>query len=169
MKQPEVWQRGPVAGVPPLLQPVAHAILQANEEIKALAVGLPPALVWQQPAGMASPAFHIQHITGVLERLFTYAKGEPLTNEQLLSLSQEGKTNENIGIEYLLKRLDDQITESIVQLRETDENKLLEVRGIGRKQIPTTVLGLLFHAAEHTMRHTGQLLVTVKVLLANNG
>jgi uncharacterized damage-inducible protein DinB len=25
-------------------------------------------------------------------------------------------------------------------------------------------LGLLFHAAEHTQRHTGQLLVTVKVI-----
>jgi len=40
----------------------------------------------------------------------------------------------------------------------------LEARGIGRKRIPTNVLGLLFHAAEHTQRHTGQLYVTVKML-----
>jgi uncharacterized damage-inducible protein DinB len=41
------------------------------------------------------------------------------------------------------------------------------VRFVGRAKLPSTVLGLLVHAAEHTMRHTGQLLVTVQVLRAD--
>jgi len=168
LRQPEVWQRGPIEGVPPLLQPVAHALLQAQEEIHAVLAGLPKPLLWQRPAGMASSAFHIQHITGLLDRLFTYARGESLTKEQLLELSLEGKEQENIELGGLLMKLDDQIERAIFQIRETDENKLLEVRGIGRKLIPTNVLGLLFHAAEHTMRHTGQLLVTVIVLKAHS-
>ena len=32
----EVWLRGPLADVPDLLQPVAHALLQAQEEITSL-------------------------------------------------------------------------------------------------------------------------------------
>ena len=165
-QQPEVWQRGPVAGVPPLLQPVAHALLQAQEEIHAIFAGLPAGLLWQQPAGLASPAFHVQHITGVLDRLFTYSRNEALTTEQLQALKLEGNLNNNLTTEILLQGLDVQIKKSIVQLMETDAAKLLEPRGIGRKQIPTTTLGLLFHSAEHTMRHTGQLLVTVSVLKA---
>ena len=40
----------------------------------------------------------------------------------------------------------------------------MEVREVGRDRIPSTVGGLIFHAAEHTQRHLGQLLVTVRVL-----
>jgi len=166
-QQPEVWQRGPVNGVSPLLQPVAHALLQAQEEINALLVDFSPSLLWQQPAGLACPAFHVQHITGVLDRLFTYAKGEALTQQQLQALSLEGKYNENIGIGDVLTALNVQIKKAIFQLQSTDTNTILDARGIGRKQIPTNVLGLLFHAAEHTMRHTGQLLVTVNILNAH--
>jgi uncharacterized damage-inducible protein DinB len=50
------------------------------------------------------------------------------------------------------------------QLRDTDETTLTDYRPIGRKKLPSTVMGLLFHAAEHTMRHVGQLLVTVKII-----
>jgi hypothetical protein len=32
--QGEVWQRGPINGVPGLLQPVAHALLQVVEDNK---------------------------------------------------------------------------------------------------------------------------------------
>ena len=78
MEQSEVWQRGPIADVPALLQPVAHALLQAEEEITEIIKDMPAETIWQQPAGVASIAFHVQHITGVLDRLFTYAKGEAL-------------------------------------------------------------------------------------------
>lgn len=166
-KLPEVWQRGPVAGVPAVVQPVAHALLQAEEEIKALIKDFPDALLYETPAGLASPAFHLQHLTGVLDRLFTYARGEMLNDEQLNYLSQEGKLAKiPYTAEDLIAAFSTQVSKAIAQLRGTDEANLTDFRGVGRAQIPSTVIGLLVHAAEHTMRHTGQLFVTVKILKA---
>jgi uncharacterized damage-inducible protein DinB len=161
--KPEFWQCGPVEGIPPLLQPVAHALLQAREEVDELMVDFPDELLWEQVAGMASPGFHLQHLSGVLERLFTYAKGEQLNHEQLEYLAGEGKDRSKTVTE-LVTVFDHQVNKALQQLTETDEQTLIEFRGVGRKQMPSTVIGLLVHAAEHTMRHTGQLLVTVKVL-----
>jgi hypothetical protein len=41
---------------------------------------------------------------------------------------------------------------------------LLEERAVGRARLPATVLGLLFHGAEHTTRHVGQLVTTLKMV-----
>src|SRR5579884_2421562 len=79
---PEVWLRGPLPDIPSLLQPVAHAILQAQEEVSAEMKDFPEKLLWERPAGVASVGFHLQHLTGVLDRLFTYASGESLNEEQ---------------------------------------------------------------------------------------
>jgi uncharacterized damage-inducible protein DinB len=59
-----------------------------------------------------------------------------------------------------------QVATAIEQLRRTDINTLADKRGVGRKQIPSTVIGLLFHAAEHVQRHVGQLIVTARILKA---
>lgn len=166
IKQPEYWMRGPVENVPALLQPVAHALLQARDEVNEMMQGFPPHLLWQKAAGLASPAFHLQHLSGVIDRLFTYAKAEQLSPQQLNELSAEGKEDSNIDIENLLLRFNYQVAEALAQLTKTDEKTLTDFRGVGRRQLPSTVMGLLFHAAEHTMRHTGQLLVTVKGLKA---
>lgn len=167
-KLPEVWLRGPLAGVPALLQPVAHALLQAREEILEMMKDLPEALLWEQPAGVASVGFHLQHLSGVLDRLFTYAGGQALSPAQLQYLAAEGKTEQNISLQTLVDAFDAQVTQALEQLKTLEAEKLTEIRTVGRKQLPSTVLGLLFHAAEHTMRHTGQLLVTVKVLTTRN-
>ena len=161
---PEYWQRGPVEGIPPLLQPVAHALLQANAEIQDSVKDFPTEKLWQQPAGLASAGFHLQHIAGVLDRLFTYSKGEALTAQQLDYLSSEGKENKAISTPDLATALQQQTDAAISYLKTVDETTLTQTRYVGRKQIPSTVIGLLFHAAEHTMRHTGQLLVTARVL-----
>jgi hypothetical protein len=164
---PEVWLRGPIDGIPPLLQPVAHTLLQAREEVEQLMNGFPEIFLWVKPAGMACPAFHIQHMAGVINRQFTYARGELLTQEQLATLSVEGREPENSpSIDDLFKRFSQQVDDALKQLSATDEQTLTEVRGVGRAQIPSTVLGLYMHAAEHVMRHVGQLLVTVKILNA---
>jgi uncharacterized damage-inducible protein DinB len=138
--------------------------LQAKEEIHELMKDFPDALLWQRPAGVASPGFHLKHITGVLDRLFTYAAGKPLTLKQLEYLKAETAEAEDITVTSLLKNLDAQMASSLEALKAIDETTLTEPRGVGRQQLPSTVLGLLFHAAEHTMRHTGQLVVTVKIL-----
>ena len=156
--------RGPVENIPALLQPVAHALLQAKEEVTAIVSLLPEDKLWHKVAGMASPAFHLQHLTGVLDRLFTYAKAASLSEEQLAYLAEEGKETSGVNKDQLLQAFTKQIDTALQQLSITDEQTLTNFRGVGRKQLPSTVMGLLFHAAEHTMRHTGQLLVTVNVL-----
>ena len=164
---PEVWLRGPLPDVPPLLQPVAHALLQAREEVMAQMESFPEHLLWKQPAEVASPGFHLQHMTGVLDRLFTYAKGQSLTDDQLSALAAEGYGNQDIKLADLLQRFSRQVDLSIRQLESTVDSELTQIRKVGRKKMNSTVLGLYFHAAEHTMRHNGQLLVTVRFLLAD--
>ena len=165
LNKPEVWQRGPVEGVPALLQPVAHALLQAREEVEHLMEGFPDQLLWESPANMASPAFHLEHMRGVLDRLFTYARAEALNDDQLNYLRSEGKQYLDDEVcKKMVAAFGKQVDNAIEQLKHTAPDTLTDGRGLGRAQIPTTVIGLLFHAAEHVMRHTGQLLVTVKVL-----
>jgi hypothetical protein len=164
-KLPEVWLRGPLDDVPALLQPVAHALLQAREELNELMADFPEKLLWEKLAGVASPAFHLQHLTGVLNRLFTYAKGEGLSAAQLNYLAAEGEPGEyEITVVDLIKAFNTEVDNAIDKLKATDETILTEWRGVGRGQLPSTVIGLYTHSAEHTMRHLGQLLVTVRVL-----
>ena len=163
---PEVWLRGAIKNIPALLQPVAHALLQSREEINKLMQNFPAEKLWEKPAGVASVGFHLQHLSGVIDRLFTYAKGESLTEQQLNYLYNEGRQAENISLQKLLENFDIQIDAALKQLSQTKEETLTDYKSVGRKKLPSTVIGLLFHAAEHTMRHTGQLLVTAKFLSA---
>ena len=162
---PEVWLRGALPQITVLLQPVAHALLQAREEITVLMAKFPEELLWNKPAGLASPGFHLQHLTGVLDRLFTYARAEVLNEAQLNYLANEGKVLiDGLNREALVKQFAIQVDLALTQLQQTNENTLTQIRGVGRAQVPSTVIGLYTHAAEHTMRHLGQLLVTVEVL-----
>lgn len=164
-KKYEVWLRGPVNNIPALLQPVAHALLQAGEEVNALMEDFPEALLWEKPAGVASPGFHLQHMKGVIDRLLTYARGEMLNAEQLQYLKQEEQPpSPSCKTIELAEQFNLQVSKALAQLSATDEAALTAARGVGRAQLPSTVLGLLVHAAEHTQRHLGQLLVTVRVL-----
>jgi uncharacterized damage-inducible protein DinB len=166
--KPEVWLRGPVPGVPPLLQPIAHALLQAREETEALLHGFPDSLLWTRPGGVASVGFHLQHLRGVLDRLFAYARGEALTQAQLQALAGEGQPpTSDASAQRLFQAFSEQVDRAVDQLRATDERSLVEFRGVGRRQLPSTVLGLLVHAAEHTQRHVGQMLVTARVQQAS--
>lgn len=163
-KAPEVWLRGPIQDIPPILQPVAHALLQVREEINTLISGFPNTHLWIKPKGMASVGFHLQHLSGVLDRLFTYAQGKALSADQLNYVRAEGEPLENTTAQALVQHFNAQVELALSQLKTTDVQTLLEPRGVGRQQLPSTVLGLLFHAAEHTQRHVGQLLVTAKLV-----
>jgi hypothetical protein len=161
----EVWLRGPLPDIPPLLPPIAHTLLQAREEVNALMIDFPEIFLWVKPSGMASPAFHLQHLTGILDRLFTYARGEALNEAQFAYLAVEGKEpNCECSVSTLVERFNNQVEDALKQLSQTREETLTEPRGVGRAQIPSTVIGTLTHAAEHIMRHVGQLLVTVRLL-----
>lgn len=109
-------------------------------------------------------AFHLQHLAGILDRLFTYARGEQLSMLQLEALQKEGNEDRNIHLDDLLQHFNRQVSAAMEQLKNTKGESVFEIRYVGRKQIPSNVLGLLFHAAEHTQRHTGQLLVTARIV-----
>ena len=161
----EVWQRGPVKDIPSLLQPVAHALLQAREELALLMHDFPDNLLWEKPAGIASPGFHLQHLSGVLDRVFTYARAEALTAAQLEQLRAEDISPQiDLSVNKLMNRFNQQVDMALAQLKNTDEKTLTDFRSVGRKLLPSTVIGLLVHGAEHIMRHMGQLMVTVKIL-----
>lgn len=163
--QPEVWLRGPIAGITPLLQPVAHSLLQCREEVQAaMTTGLTPHQISSRPSGAAAIGYHIQHAIGSLDRLFTYARGESLTAAQLAALAAEPRPDGTLSGDELASAFSAAVDRALEQLRTTDESILLEARAVGRAKLPSTVLGLLFHAAEHTQRHVGQAVTTAKVL-----
>jgi uncharacterized damage-inducible protein DinB len=154
-----------VPDVPAVLQPVAHALLQAREEVETLMKDFPGEKLWTRPAGVASVGFHLQHFSGVLSRLFTYARGESLNPGQLQALAAEQEpARAGVTAQDLLAAFRGQVDRAIKELRATDERTLSEPRAVGRGKLPSTKLGLIVHAAEHTQRHVGQLLVTVRVL-----
>lgn len=162
--QPEVWLRGPVPGVPALLQPVAHALLQAREDVIAFTEDFPGELLWEKPAGMTSAGFHLQHLSGVLDRMLTYAADKPLSEAQFTYLRQEGDPETGKDLSGLVSDFQQKTEEALEVLKQSPEAVLLQPRPVGKKKLPSTVIGLLFHAAEHSQRHVGQLLVTLSVL-----
>ncbi len=164
MARTEWWQRGPVDGVPAVLQPVAHILLQARESVGELVEGLTIDEWNARPAGVASAAFHVRHMAGVIDRLFTYARGETLSDGQLAALHAEGATLDAAGIAAALAALNTRVDAAIAELRAVDPATLGEFRGVGRAQLPSTVIGCLVHGAEHAMRHVGQLSVTTRIV-----
>jgi hypothetical protein len=166
MADTEWWQRGPVERVPAVLQPVAHILLQVRESVHELVPGLEEAQWNARPAGVASCAFHIRHIAGVIDRLFTYARGESLTDGQFSALKQEREPLVTEEVPAVLRALDSRVDAAIEELRTIDVNALTEFRAVGRARLPSTVIGCLVHGAEHAMRHVGQLSVTARVVRA---
>jgi uncharacterized damage-inducible protein DinB len=160
----EFWMEGPLTGIPALLQPVAHTLKQINQEAHSALLDFPEDLVYCMPAGRASVGFHLKHIVGVMDRMFTYAGGEGLSEEQFAYLAAEKELDASLTV--LLDRLECQVEKCLAALKCVDERQLTAVRHLGRKRIEVTLLGLLFHSAEHGMRHLGALLVTAAVLRA---
>jgi len=163
MSEPEVWLRGALPDVAPLLQPVAHSLLQCRLEVRATVPTLSDSELWAMPVAAAPAGYHVRHAIGSLDRLFTYARGEQLSSEQQRALVAEGRAEERAGTQAaLVADFDAAVERALAQLRATNPATLLEPREVGRARLPSTVLGLLFHAAEHTQRHIGQLVTTAK-------
>lgn len=161
---PEAWLKGPVAGVPAALQPVAHALLNARLELDAVLAEATDEELWARPAGIAAAGFHIRHSCGSVDRLLTYARGESLNEEQMATLSDEKAAESRPGAASLRELVDRTMDRALAQLRATDVDTLDDARPVGRKRLPSTVRGLLFHAAEHSARHAGQAITTLKVV-----
>jgi hypothetical protein len=150
--------------------PAAHALVQAGEDAERAARGLSVDDLWRRPGGAAAPGFHLRHIPGVLDRLFTYARGEALSATQFEALRMESEPGDPpTEVDELLAGLHAGIERALETIRATPESILLEAREVGRGRLPSTVLGLIAHAAEHAQRHAGQLITTVKVVRGEVG
>jgi hypothetical protein len=167
--QPEAWLRGPVPDIPPALQPVAHALLQALEDAERLAGGLGTEELWTRPGGAASVGFHLRHAAGSLDRLLTYARGEALSDAQREALGVEMESAPDTTAAELLDQLRVVIGRGLAQLRGTPADGLDDHRPVGRAGYPSSVRGLLHHAGEHTARHIGQVSTTVIVVRGVRG
>jgi hypothetical protein len=101
---------------------------------------------------------------GALDRLFTYARGESLTDAQKAAARAESEAHPAMDGAALIQVMRASIDRAMAQLRATDADRLLDERKIGRAGLPATVIGALVHGAEHTARHAGQLVSTIKLL-----
>lgn len=157
----EAWLSGPLPGVDRALMPAAHALIQARADLTA-AAGATPEELWARPGGAAAAGFHLRHLAGSLDRLMTYARGEPLSEAQRAQLAAESSSGGEAA--ELVARAHDTIDAALAQIRATPADQIYDGRGVGRAALPATVIGLIFHGAEHTARHVGQLITTLKVV-----
>jgi len=158
----EPWLRGPIPGIDPLLAPLLMAFQHAREDLARHTEALTHEQLWYAPPGFGSAGFHLRHIAGSTDRLMSYLQGRELSPEQMTALRAEhvpGATRED-----LLVAIDQVFHDAEAAVRALDPATVREPRTVGRKRLPTTVIGLLTHIAEHTMRHVGELIITARMV-----
>jgi uncharacterized damage-inducible protein DinB len=163
-EQPEPWLRDTLKDVPPVQRAVLHALELAQEDLERWCGRLSKEQLNARPLGIAPVAFHLRHIARSLDRLLTYAEGRQLSSDQIALLKSEfdsGGTHNQ-----LFSELADAFALSAIRVRSFNSAQLEEVRAVGKKQLPTTVGGLLVHVADHTQRHVGQAITTAKIVAA---
>jgi hypothetical protein len=159
-EMPEPWLRGTLTEVPPVPRGTLHALELAKEDLERWCGQLTDEQVNARPCGVASVAFHIRHLAGSVDRLLTYAEGSQLNAGQLATLQSE--MAEGATKNALFAQFDDALRQASRRIRALASLPLETQRKVGRKGLPTTVGGLLVHIADHTQRHVGQAITTVK-------
>ena len=162
MNLPEPWLRGPMEGVPPHLMPLFHSFAQVREDLALHTAGVPDDRVWRRVGPLAPLGFQLRHIAGSVDRLVTYLMNEELSAEQIGFLKAEQEPG--AGLDELLQAIDDALRHAEERIRSIPESALHDARFIGKKRLPSSVLGLLVHVAEHTQRHLGQAITTAKLV-----
>jgi hypothetical protein len=150
--------------VNPLLAPILRALQQAQEDLDQHCAPFNDEQIWTRPFGLAPLGFHLRHIAGSLDRLTTYLEGGELTEPQFAFLRSEmeaGGTRQD-----LLAIIACAVARASQVVRALHPESLTETRTVGRKHLPTTVMGLAIHLAEHTQRHVGQAITTCNILTA---
>lgn len=164
MSAPEPWLRGPVEGVSPDLQPVAHALIYAREELERLLPDLTAEQVWRRPGNIAPIGYHVRHSMGSIGRMLTYIRGSGLSEQQFAELKAEREDAPELDGAALLQHAQQVIEQALAVIRATPENALDEPREVGRKKLPSTVRGLFGEIAVHTARHVGQVATTARLV-----
>ena len=160
----EPWLRGTLTEVDAVRRGVLHALELAREDTVRWCDGLRDEELEMRPLGLPSVGFQMRHMVRSLDRLLTYAEGRQLNGEQLNLLKSE--IEDSSSREGLFAEFESGIDLAMRRVRAIAPGSYEETRGVGRKMLPTSVGGLLVHCADHTQRHVGQLVTTVKVLRA---
>jgi uncharacterized damage-inducible protein DinB len=153
--------RGPLAGIDTLIAPLFYSFQMAREDLARYTEGLTAEQIWATPHGFGPVGFHLRHIAGSTDRLMTYLEGGQLSAAQMCVLKAEKEPG--ASWEMLLAGIDAAFGRAQAVARALDPARLTDPRGVGRKQLPTTVIGLLVHIAEHTQRHVGQAISAAKL------
>ncbi len=163
MGRAEPWLRGTLTDVDAVRRQVLHALELAGEDVERWCVGLSDAEMAAQPFALAPVAFHLRHIARSLDRLLTYAEGQPLSSEQMSFLQSE--MDQPVVAAQVLKECQTGVAAAMERVRAISPSTFEEARVVGRAMLPSTVGGLLVHCAEHTQRHIGQAITTTKVVI----
>lgn len=162
----EAWLSGKLEGFAPVMMPAAHALVECAKDLRKHAADLSRSELDARPNNAPSIAFHLRHIAGSIDRLLTYARSDQLNKTQFAELRSE-KEETNEASAQLTEKAIVKINEALETLKITPLDSLFEPRYVGRKKLETNVFGLLFHIAEHTARHTGQIVTTAKIVRQN--
>ena len=162
MSLPEPWLRGPIEGVPAHLMPVFHSFAMVREDLARYTEGLTAEDVWRRVGSLPPLGFHLRHIAHSVDRLVTYLCGEQLSDAQIATLKEETEPGTET-LAQLLSEVDAKLSDAERRIRTITPEMLAQPRSIGKKRLPSTVLGLLVHVAEHTQRHLGQAITTAKL------
>lgn len=168
----EPWLRGTHAEVPAVGRAVLHAFDLALDDLRKWTAGLTDLEIHTLPLELPPLAFHLRHIARSVDRLLTYAEGNQLSAEQITKMKAEEigpQHDERETLRALLLEVERSFADAANRVRALTTEDLNTFRGVGRKQLPTTIGGLLVHVADHTMRHVGQAVTTAKVLKAQRG
>jgi hypothetical protein len=157
----EPWLRGPIPGVHPVIMPVLFSFAQVREDLALHTAGLSNQDVWNRVGSLPALGFQLRHIAGSVDRLITYLCGDQLSAQQLEALRAESVPGATL--DELLAEVNASLGNAIERLRGIPPDSLYEPRFVGKKRLPSTVIGLLVHIAEHTQRHLGQAITTAKI------
>jgi uncharacterized damage-inducible protein DinB len=141
--------------------PVLFSFEQVREDLGRHTRGISDGQVWANTPG-GTLGFQLKHLAGSIDRISTYLMGGTLSEAQLQQLSSE--SDGRGSLRELLAQVDTSLEQAEERLRQVDPTQLFDFRGVGRKSLPSTVIGLLVHLAEHTQRHLGQAITLAQVI-----
>jgi uncharacterized damage-inducible protein DinB len=160
----EPWLRGTHADTPAVGRAVLHAFDLALDDITKWTEGLSDLEVHAQPLGLPAISFHLKHIARSADRLLTYAEGGQISADQLALLKSEQLGSETLP--ELIAELETSFSNAGDRVRVLATADFNTFRGVGHKQLPTSIGGALVHVADHAQRHVGQVVTTAKVIKA---
>ena len=138
-----------------LLAEVASGKLSPDEALEKLR--------WQ-PVEPIGDFARLDHHRALRQSMPEFVYGEGKSPEQLAAIQSEGQELLAADVAPVLDALSARVDAAVAELRTIDVTTLGHFRGVGRAQLPSTVIGCLVHGAEHAMRHVGQLSVTSRIV-----